>query len=303
MKTKTIQVLILLLIFGFAAKAQGTITISGTKFTYPLIEKWITEYTKNNPQAKIKLVNKKNEAKQPDISIIARQPQKTDLSENQQIVFVNKYALLPVTGKSNAFLKDIIKRGLNKKELEKLFFEEGLLEESKQEKTKYPVTIYARESQACSSVAFANYFGYQPTEIRGKKIFGDDIYLIASIKKDSTGITFNNLGYIYDIQTRKTKDGISLLPLEINKEAFAAINNTVDDALNVLENATFETIPVEKVGFVFNNNTENREILKFLKWVITDGQKYNHEFAFLNLDKELQVKQSEKLSEKLLTSK
>ena len=42
----------------FAAESTSVkepIVISGTKFTYPLIEKWITEYKKVNPNADIQL--------------------------------------------------------------------------------------------------------------------------------------------------------------------------------------------------------------------------------------------------------
>ncbi|HEY6914577.1 MAG TPA: hypothetical protein VI413_07875, partial [Paludibacter sp.] len=45
---------------GFAAEnaAKEPVVISGTKFTYPLIEKWIAEYQKVNPNANIKLAAK-----------------------------------------------------------------------------------------------------------------------------------------------------------------------------------------------------------------------------------------------------
>jgi len=288
---------------AMAQNASQTITITGTKFTYPVIEKWISEYKKVNPEAQFKLIGRKSDSNQSDISVVAHQLQKTEISDAQQIVFVNKYALLPVTGSSNKYLNDIRKRGLNKKELEKLFFEENILEESSEKKASNPVNIYSRESRACSSIAFANYFGYQSSELRGKKISGDDIYLLSSIKNDPTGITFNNLGYIYDLQTRKIKDGIVLLPLDIDEKASISINSNVDEALKTVESATFETIPVEKVGFVFNNNPGNKEIVTFVKWVVNEGQKFNHEYGFLNLDKKLQADQGEKLSGKLLTAK
>ena len=44
--------------FGAENKANEAITTSGTKFTYPLIEKWIAEYAKVNPNTNIKLAAK-----------------------------------------------------------------------------------------------------------------------------------------------------------------------------------------------------------------------------------------------------
>jgi phosphate transport system substrate-binding protein len=290
-----------------AQKEPQAITITGSKFTYPLIEKWISEYKKENPEAQFKLISKKSESAPSDISIIAHQPLKTDVTDANRIVYVNKYALLPVTGSSNKYLKEIKKRGLNKKELEKLFFQEADLDENPEEKTQKPVSnpvnIYSRESQASSSIAFASYFGFQSSEIKGKKISGDDIYLISSIQKDSTGVTFNNLGYLFDLQTRKLKEGIVLLPLDIDEKAKTSINTNVDEALTAIENTKFETIPVEKVGLIFDNNPGNKEILNFVKWVVNEGQKFNHEFGFLNLDKKLQAEQVAKLTENYLTVK
>lgn len=307
MKTNKIQILIVLFLITVVANGQEAIRISGTKFTYPLIEKWISEYRKINPDAQFKLISKKNETKASDISIIAHQPLKTDLTDLSQIVYVNKYALLPVAGSSNKYLNDIKKRGLDKKELEKLFFQETDLDENPEEKTKKPVgnpvNIYSRESQACSSIAFANYFGFQSSDLKGKKVSGDDIYLISSIQKDSTGITFNNLGYLFDLQTRKLKEGIVLLPLDIEEKAKTSIGTNVDEALTAIENTKFETIPVEKVGLIFDNNPRNKEILNFVKWIVNEGQKFNHEYGFLNLDKKLQADEGEKLSGKLLTAK
>lgn len=307
MKTNKIQALIVLFLLAIAANGQEAIRIGGTKFTYPLIERWISEYRKVNPETQFKLIGKKSDGKPDDISIIAHQPQKTDITEKRQIVYVNKYALLPVTGSSNKYLNDMKRRGLDKKELEKLFFQETDLDEDPDAKTQRPVSnpvnIYSRESQACSSIAFAGYFGFQSSDLKGKKVSGDDIYLISSIKKDSTGVTFNTLNYIYDLQTRKVKDGIALLPLDIDEKARTSISTNVDEALAAIENTKFETIPVEKVGLIFDNNSGNKEILNFVRWVVNEGQKFNHEYGFLNLDKKLQADEGEKLSGKLLTAK
>lgn len=307
MKRIRIQIFIALFLFTIAANSQEAIKISGTRFTYPIVEKWISEYKKQNPETEFKLVRNSSEANQSDISIIAHQPTVLEVKEDKQVIFVNKYVLLPVTSISNKFLENIKKRGLNKKEIEKLFFQETILDEFYEGKTTKPlddrINIYSRESQASSAIAFANHFGFQSMDIKGKKVSVDDIYLISSIQKDVTGITFNTLGYLFDLKTRKIKDGIALLPLDINEKAKISINSSIDEALTTIENDTFETIPVEKVGFIFNNNPQNKEVAAFVKWVVTDGQKYNHEFGFLNLDKKLQVSQSEELSEKYLTAK
>jgi len=291
---------------GFAAEnaAKEPVVISGTKFTYPLIEKWIAEYQKVNPNANIKLAAKANAGQTSDLSIIAHQPAQNELQPNQEIIYTGRYALLPVTNNNNPILVDAAKKGLNKKELDKLFFE--VIDYDSDEpvqKSKFKANIYSRDNQACASTALAGYFGHQSSEIRGKKVFGDDIYLLSAIKKDSIGLTYNNLGYLYDVNSRNLKEGIALLPIDLKKEAKPILSGNLDEVLSVLEATKVETVPVERIGFVYSDQNARKEVSEFLKWVLTDGQKFNHDKGFLNLDKQALAEQESRLSERFLTLK
>lgn len=290
----------------FAAEtvpAKETIIISGTKFTYPLVEKWIAEYEKMNPEVKIKLVIKTTNT-QSDLNIIAHQPTENELQPDQEIVYTGRYALLPVTNKDNPILPAISKKGLNKKEVDNLFFD--VLDFDSEEpiqKPKFKANIYSRENQACASTTLATYFGRSSSEIRGKKVFGDDIYLLSAIKKDSIGLTYNNLGYLYDVNSRSLKDGLALLPVDLKKDAKVILNGNLDDVLNVLETNKIETIPVQEIGFIYSEQNKRKEVAEFLRWILAEGQKFNHEKGFLNLNKEVLAEQQNRLSENLLTLK
>jgi phosphate transport system substrate-binding protein len=289
--------------FGAENTANQTILISGTKFTYPLIEKWITEYSKINPNVSIKLALKANAAESPDLNIIAHQPTPTELQPDQSIIYAGRYALLPVTNNNNPILPAATKKGLNKKELDKLFFEVLSDDNEPAEKSKFNATIYSRENKACTSTVLAGYFGHAASEIRGKKVVGDDIYLLSAIKRDTIGLAYNNLGYLYDVNSRKLKAGISLLPIDLKKDAKPILSGNLDEVLNILETSKVETIPVEKIGFIYAQQNARKEVSEFLKWVLTEGQKFNHDKGFLNLSKDLLAEQTNLLSEKFLTLK
>jgi phosphate transport system substrate-binding protein len=291
---------------AFAAenKAAEPVTVSGTKFTYPLIEKWIAEYEKVNPTANIKLASKIATSQVADLNIIAHQPTKDEVGENQEIIYAGRYALLPVTNSRNPLLAITAKKGLNKKEIDKLFFEViNYDEDPVKDKPKYQATIYSRDNKACASTALASYFGHVSSEIRGKKVLGDDIYLLSAIQKDSIGLTFNNLGYLYDTKSRKLKNEIALLPLDLKKDTKDILTGNLDFVIDILENKRVETIPVEKIGFVYSQQIARKEVSDFLKWVLTDGQKFNHEKGFLNLDKQALAEQTNRLTEKYLSLK
>ena len=301
-----------LLLFGLLLSATGiyaqnaenkTIIISGTRFTYPLIEKWIAEYAKVNSTVTIQLAAKSDGTVSPDLNIIAHQPSTDELKENQEILYAGRYGLLPVTNRNNPILSTT-KRGLTKKDIDKLFFEvENIDEDPVVEKPKFPATIYSRDNKACASTALANYFGHVTSEIRGIKILGDDIYLISAIKRDTIGLTYNNLGYLYNTNSRKLKDGIALLPLDLKKEAKSITTGDLDEVISILENNKVETIPVEKIGFIYSQENARKEVSDFLKWVLTDGQKFNHAEGFLNLNKHELAEQSNRLTEKFLSLK
>lgn len=292
-------------VFASESKANQPVLISGTKFTYPLIEKWIAEYAKINPNANIRLASKKDATQPADLNIIAHQPTKEDLTENKEIIYAGRYALLPVTNTNNPILLAARKKGLNKKDIDKLFFEVVNYDDepAAKEKQKFTATIYARDNQACASTALAEYFGHASSEIRGKKVLGDDIYLLSAIKKDSIGLAYNNLGYLFDTNTRKLKEGIALLPLELKRETRDILTGNLDFVIDLLEKNHIETIPVEKIGFIYSQQTARKEVSDFLKWVLTDGQKFNHSEGFLNLDKQSLAEQTSILSEKFLSLK
>lgn len=309
MKSIYLYSILVLLFSSLSIKAtestspKEAVIISGTKFTYPLIEKWITEYTKVNPTAKIQITPKLSAGQAADLTIIAHQPVADEVNQNQELIFAGKYALLPVTNTNNPILTSA-KKGLNKKEIDKLFFDVVDYDaEPTNEKPKYKATIYARDNKACTSNALASYFGRQTTEIRGKKVLGDDIYLLSAVKKDSIGLAYNNLNYLYDTNSRKLKDGLALLPLDLKKDVKEILTGNLDNVIDVLEENRIETIPVANIGFVYSNTNLNKEVSEFLKWVLKEGQQYNHEKGFLNLDKQTLADQTNRLNEKFLTAK
>jgi phosphate transport system substrate-binding protein len=310
MKTKYLPKLLLALFINTASglSAQtaesSSILVSGPKFTHSLIEKWISEYTKINPNSKIKLAPKASAAQDPDLNLIAHFSPNEALKTNHGIVFAGRYALLPVTNSKNPLLANAGKKGFSKNEIDKLFFEViNYDEEPVVEKSKFVATIYAPENQNRTATALAGYFGHVSSEIRGKKVMGDDIYLLNAIKKDSTGITFNNLGYLYDFNSRKLIDGIALLPLDLKKDIKSSLSGNVDDIIATLEKNQVETIPVERFGFVYSQQNTKKEVSDFLKWVLTDGQKFNHGYGFLNLESNELAEQNAVLNEKLLSLK
>jgi ABC-type phosphate transport system substrate-binding protein len=280
-----------------------TIYIESAKYTLPLLEKWVAEYNRTNPEVHVKWAEKN--AENIDLRIVTNvdaEPENLN-KDGKTVIYIGRSALLPVTTTENPLYGQIVRKKFGKKELKRLFFADNLFddEEPAKDRFKEQLTIYSGSGKTSGATFFASYFGQNSSDFRGKKVQGDDIYLLHAISKDSTGITFNSLNYIYNLKNRTLKDKIALLPLDIKKGQLEIIKSeNLDRTISLLENEKVELIPVLNIGLAYDEQTDTRQ---FLKWIITEGQKFNHEFGFLQVDEKTLSYQTNLLENILLTNK
>lgn len=298
MKNFRIQLLIVALVATASLHAQkntSDIYIKGAKFTTPLVQKWITEYKKVNPQVQIKWADKNADNDAVDLNV---QVYNDSLQSDKQVIYVGRYALLPVAGKNNSYLAELNKRNLSKKKLKELFFREDVYEDDvKDSKLANKATVYSGNSKSAATVTFATYFGHNTADIKGKKISGDDLFLINAVEKDQTGITFNSLNYLFNTDTRKLKDNIALLPLDVKKEQRKVLaSDNIDEVIALLENQSVDLIPVQNFGFLYSN-TANPEVQKFISWVLNNGLTHNHSYGFLKPTEDVLASQRKQIED------
>ncbi|MDR1879537.1 MAG: substrate-binding domain-containing protein [Tannerellaceae bacterium] len=276
---------------------QEVIYIKSVKFVTPLLNQWISEYAKVKPGIKIVVADKNTGTEEADIQLLISDSERENLQEGAYYSSVGRYAVLPVAGKDNPLLDDFGKKRLNAKRLKELFFEKDDLVKhyDAAEKEKYNATVYSGNNPSSVSHAFASHFGFQPGNLKGKKISGDDIYLINAIQKDEKGVSINNLAYLYDVHSRRLKQEIAILPLDLKKEQNAVLETAdLDQLIDLLESKSIDLIPVEEISLVFHNDI-NPAVKEFLQWILSEGQAYNHRFGFLNLDEKRLAQQKEEL--------
>jgi ABC-type phosphate transport system substrate-binding protein len=307
---KTIETLIItglalflsISVFAETKETKEIIYIGGVKFTYPIIEKWISEYEKENPSLNVHFELNTSNKSGNAIEIVAH----TVTQAEENVSYLGRYALLPVSNINNPLLNEI-KKGFNKKQLKELVFEANILDDDyeygDQKKDKYNAVIYSRDSKSSTAIALASYFGEQPEEIKGKKIFGDEIFLINAVQKDINGVTFNSLNYIFDIDSRKLKSDLALLPLNLKSQQNEVFNSKdIDQAIALLEKTNIETIPVEKFGFIIPDEyAENPVVIGLVTWILEKGQGFNNNYGFLKLGDKTLAEQKDQLKEKLFS--
>ncbi|MDJ1479770.1 hypothetical protein QNI16_04680 [Cytophagaceae bacterium YF14B1] len=268
--------------------AKNKVVITGVRFAYPLVEKWIKQYQQTNPNSQITIeARTTTDPSQYDVLIEAYEPE-ASIKESREYVYIARYALLPFANASSAFAKTYSDKGLTTELIKQFYFNDIYADKKNEKKVEIPYTIYTRLQKAGAPVTFARYFGFEQANIKGKAIAGADEHLVKALLKDSTGVSYSTPGLIFNLQTRKPIDGLTVLPVDIdgNKRVSAdeKFYDNLDIVLQKLEAAELKNVPIEYIHLSVLKNNTNPEAVKFLKWVFEHGQDNLHEFGFLKPD-------------------
>ncbi|HTF80244.1 MAG TPA: hypothetical protein VL947_00910 [Cytophagales bacterium] len=281
----------------FHVHAQtNTIKLKGTRLTYPIFNKWITEFNKVYPHIKVQLAHAEP-ADSIDLTIAAYKLGPEDLKDNKQSIVVNRYAQIIIANSNKADLHQLQQKGLTEKDIKGLYFQKT---PSQASQAPQLVTLYRRETPACASVSFAKHYGGEFKDLRGIGVQGDDKDLLRAVKNDHKGLSYNNLGFIYDLKKRNIVDSIAVIPIDLNEngkiDASENIYGTLDQVITFIEKTQHPKIPVEEVNVIFDTNSKDPAVQQFLDWILTEGQKYNHEFGFINQEPQVLAQQKEWVS-------
>lgn len=278
------------------SEAQNTVTVSSPRFARPLIQRWITEYEKANPQKHIVLAKGNADS---DVRLVLT----GEGTEGTAVVFFGQYAILPVTTSGSEADKLLAKKEWNKKSLKRLFFQQDELDalENGQQKT-IDVNVYAANGKTSVSEAYAKHFGLSVADYRGKRISGDEAFLNTAIGKDTKGVTINALPNIFDLDSRHVKSGLSIVALDVKSDYAAALGNgaLLDQTLKLLEEKDIDEVPVDKIGFAYDSL--NPAALAFISWVLHNGTAYNHQYGLLNLSPKDLAQQTHSVENATLTA-
>ena len=282
MKKKVIiWIAAILIVLNASAQNTDTYYINAPRFTHPLLEKWIQEYKKVKPEVNLAIAKSASDKKISSLDIQRFEGNQVSRSELKTVYF-GAYAILPVTTRNSDADKILAKKELNKERLKNLLFVNEDFEEHpvKKDNSDDKIMIYTGNNNLSVSTPYASYFGKEASSFKGRRIVGDDVFLNIAIQKDPNGLTLNAIPNLYDIQSRRLKNNLSIIPLNLNKDQQTALSS-LDALLAVLENTNVEGIPVEKIGFTYKN--DNDALNKFVAWILEVGETYNHQYGLLQL--------------------
>ena len=268
-----------------AQKANQTIIISEAQFADPLIRKWASEYAKSNSGITFKFVKNGTQNEVADLKITVNKTGKKETGEIKSQVNVGRLAVLPVANVKNALVSKQMRNGIRQEELKKIFLQPDLEEEQ----TEEPLyTVYTQTQQSATANVLSDHFGKPASELIGVTVTGEDKYLIESVLKDSTGVTYSNLGLIYDLDNRTPLAGLKSLPIDLDNNGRLKkeelIYDNLDQVITFLESTKNSPIPVDNFSFSYDSKSINPAAADFVNWVTISGQQFNHQFGFLKTD-------------------
>lgn len=266
---------------------QKVVVVTGARFSYKLVEKWIDEYTKSNPDIQI-IVESRGSTDPQKYDILAEvYEHPSEIKDKRQYINVGRYVVLPVATATSSFAKIYSKEGLTKQHIAQIFFHDIFADKEKEKTIKAPYTVYTRLQRAGVPMIFSKYFGYEQKDIKGTGIAGADTHLIKALLRDSTGITYLPSPMIYS-EAGKPVDGLAVIPTDVNgngkisaDEKFVDQFEQVVSKLESAEPNQIKNIPIDYLHLSVDKENASSEAIAFLKWVNENGQKDLHAFGFL----------------------
>ena len=271
-----------------AVCAQRTVKITGTRLTYPLLRAFAQAYHTSHPEIVFD-IRSGIPADSADIFIVSHALRPKDLKEDQLAITLAGYVQLPIVNSSRQDLGALQAKGFTETALRTIYFSANPADSSHVAAAVdyYHFAVYKRAKPACASIAFAGHFGAEQKDIRGTGLSGDDRDLVEAVKKDPAAISYNNLGFIYDLATRRVVDSIAVIPIDLNGdgviEANEQIYQTLDSVIEFVEQTRDPRIPADEVHAIFKKDNPDKQVLDFLSWALNAGSDLHHPYGFIHL--------------------
>jgi phosphate transport system substrate-binding protein len=273
---------------------EGTISISGAFALYPITVKWADEFKKLHPKVTFN-ISAGGAGKGitdalsglVDIGLASRDIDPSEVSKGAYTVYVTKDAVVPTFNDANPDVAAILSKGVKKEQFLDIFVS-GNIKNWKQiaGRVDVPIHVYTRSDAAGAGETWAKYFGKKQEDLLGVGVFGDP-GLAQAVKKDVTAIGYNNLAYLYDLKTRKPVGGIRALPIDVNGngkiDADENFYGTIDELTAAIGEGKYPSPPARNLGFLFKGKPKKKELIEFVKFVLTTGQKDVEESGYIAL--------------------
>ena len=289
-------------------KLKGKITISGAFALYPLVVKWAEEFQKLHPGVTINVSAGgagKGMAdalsKMVDLGMYSKEVSPEEQAKGAWWIAVANDAVLPTVNAANPVLKELRLKGMTRDQFYDIFITEKIKTwgEVVGNRSGEEMQAFTRSDACGAADMWARYLkGKKQEDLQGLGVNGDP-GVADAVRKSIGGIGYNNMNFVYDMQTRKPFPGIEVIPIDLNgngkidpEENFYG---TLDQVMKAINDGKYPSPPARDLYLVSKGKPSDKLVVAFLEWILTEGQKYVPEAGYIVIPPEKIAAGMEKL--------
>jgi phosphate transport system substrate-binding protein len=301
-KTSTfVGVLLVFVLFLYAcspsphiAEERQAISVSGAFALYPMMTRWAEEYQKIHPELVFD-ISAGGAGKGMadaiggvvDIGMVSREITPEEEAKGAFWVAVTKDAVFPTMNANNPVKDRLLQKGLTRQIFYNIFISGKITTWGQaigDTQVQDPIHVYTRSDAAGAPETWAKYLGKKQEDLLGVGVYGDP-GLVEAVAKDPLGIGFNNLGYAYDQASGLPVSGIWIIPIDSNENNLVDEDELLDTKAKAIEAVATNHYPSPPARelYLVTKGKPSGVVLDFIRWILTDGQKFVGEAGFIQL--------------------
>ena len=292
---------------GAEQPLSGTLSISGAFALYPMMTVWAEEFKKLHPDVEFDVQGggagkgmTDTIAGAVEIGMISRSIKPEEESQGIFWVSVTKDAVFPVISDQNPLAADIIAKGLSQETINKIFIT-GEIKTWGEALGKPEITdaihVYTRSDACGAGEMWAKFAGGKvQDDIQGIGVNGEPA-LVETVIKDPLGIGYSNLNSVFDLTSGSLVPGAIVPPVDTDKNGQADAGEyykTKDEAVKAVASDKYPSPPARFENLATKGKPTGLT-LAFIKWILSDGQKYLDQAGYVPLTPEKQTESLAKL--------
>jgi phosphate transport system substrate-binding protein len=275
---------------------KGNISISGAFALYPVTVLWAEEFMKIYPDVEIDIsaggagkgmTDVLNDM--VDLAMISRNINEAEYTKGAWSIAMVKDAVLPTISSQNPFLDSLLKKGITRDQLKRIFVKNDIKdwEMVAGSISKHQTIHVFTRSDACGAgEMWGQFLGCAQEGLQGLGVYGDP-GMADAVKNEPASIGYNNVVYVYDLITRKYYQGLQVIPVDLNNNGkIDSLENfyyDLDTLNKAIKCGKYPSPPARELFFVSKGKPKKKEVREFLKWILTDGQKFVSKAGYVEL--------------------
>ncbi len=287
-------------------QTAATVSVVCTPEVYALTSKWAAEYSNQFPERKILVKSVESD----DLGGILQTGDKIGFISNEVAsnrsynagweIVVGRDVIVPVMNPGNPIAEEIKQNGVSAEIFARMFNnpENRSWGNFPGKTTSIPLHIYMVEDELVKS-GLAKFLGIEKLPMAGITLVKSEEMALA-IQKDPLAIGFCKVNSILDPVTQNIATNVHLLPIDKNGNGkLDYMENIYADANTFMRGVWIGKYPKalnSEISSISNIQPSNENEIAFMKWVLTEGQRFLNPIGYSELVTSERQTQLEKLS-------